>query len=306
MMNKLIILSFLFACSSDVSIMKRYDEEPKDTHDSIDVTEVETEEPGAEPEDELTEPSQEPSNEMSDLTIGYGEVYFRQIACPPCVGSSTEFDITATLKLHQPTSGDYTDYLQEPGTCTTNLIQTHVSSQPLQSSQQASFNGITLNPNSPGEWYNGFIYEQQYERNSSYSVTSEHGTISNAFTSIEGFDDIQPYTLLWVDPSYAYDAVISKSGTTFSWQPIVNNSLFEIIIAVYSSNGSQFLGAVSCLEEDQGYMYIPGSYFQSYPTWSIAAVHLIRHKINSVPAPELNGYFQSHMMWEVVGTGHIE
>ena len=49
MINKLIILSFLFACSSDVSIMKRYDEEPKDTHDSIDITEVEPEEPGAEP-----------------------------------------------------------------------------------------------------------------------------------------------------------------------------------------------------------------------------------------------------------------
>ena len=82
--------------------------------------------------------------------------------------------------------------------------------------------------------------------------------------------------------------------------------MFEIIIAVYSSDGSQFLGAVSCLEEDTGYMIIPGSYFQMYPTWSLAAVHLIRHKIDSVPVVDLNGYFQSHMMWEVIGTGHIE
>jgi len=281
--------------------MKRYDEKQNSDSAIADVTDIETQ---IESGDDTQ--TSEPSDEMTDLVSGYGEIHFRQIACPSCVGAASEFDITATLKLHYPTSGDYTDYLQEPGTCTTNLMQTHISAQPLQTTQQAAFNGITLNPSSTGEWYNGFIYEYQYERNSSYSVTSEHGTINSAFTSIEGFDDIQPYTLLWVDPSYAYDAVISRSGTNFSWQPIIDNSLFEIIIAVYSSDGTQFLGAVSCLEEDQGYMYIPGSYFQMYPAWSLAAVHLIRHRIDRRPAPELNGYFQSHMLWEVIGTGHIE
>lgn len=299
MIRKETIFCFLFACSSDVSIMKRADDDtPKDTGNDLVIDESATE--------PSNETEQEPSDEMTELTAGYGELHFRQIACPPCVGAASEFDITATLKLHQPTSGDYTDYLQAPGTCTTNLIQTHVSSQPLVSTQQAAFNGITLTPVASGEWHNGFIYEHQYERNTSYSVTSEHGIINNAFTSIEGFNDIQPYTLLWVDPSYAYDAVISKTGTTFTWDPIVNNSLFEVIIAVYSSDGSQFLGAVSCIENDNGSIYIPGTYFQGYPYWSLAAVHLIRHKIEKQPAEVLNGYFQSHMIWEVVGTGHIE
>ena len=304
--TKLILLSFFFGCASDISIMKRQNEETNDTAVKDTITEA-SEEPSIEPTEEPSEePSSEPGDDISELTVGYGELYFRQIACPPCVGESSEFDITATLKLHQPTSGDYTSYLQPPGTCTTNLIQTHVSSQPLISSQPAYFNGITLNPSNPGEWNNDFIYEYQYERNTSYSVTTEHGVINDAFTSIFGFDDIQPYTLLWIDQGYAFDTVISKSSTTFTWQPVVNDSLFEIIIAVYSSDGSQFLGAVSCLEEDVGYMTIPGSYFQMYPTWSLAAVHLIRHKIDSVPVVDLNGYFQSHMMWEVIGTGHIE
>ena len=297
MKAKLGLLLCLYGCSSDVSIMKQYDEEVEETGSPI------IAEPDSSPS---SEPTAEPSNEISELTSGYGELHFRQIACPPCVGAASEFDITATLKLHQPTSGDYTDYMQDVGTCTTNLMQTHVSSQPLPVTQQATFNGITLNPSGPGEWYNGFIYEYQYERNTSYSVSSEYGVFNDAFTSIEGFDDIQPYTLLWVDPSYAFDTVISKSSTTFTWQPVVYNSLFEIIIAVYSSDGSQFLGAVSCLEEDAGYMTIPGSYFQMYPTWSLAAVHLIRHKVDSVPVLELNGYLQSHMMWEVIGTAHIE
>ena len=299
-----VILMSFFACSSDVSIMKRVDEKANDDSAIVDTTDTEAQtEPSGEPDDAQ---SAEPSDEMTELTVGYAEIHFRQIACPACVGATSEFDITATLKLHQPTSGDYTDYLQEPGTCTTNLIQTHVSSQPLASAQQAAFNGMTLNPNGPGEWYNGFIYEYQYERNTSYSVTSEHGVINNAFTSIEGFDNIQPYTLLWVDPSYAFDAVISKSGTSFSWQPIISDSLFEIIIAVYSSNGSQFLGALSCLENDTGSMFIPGNYFQMYPNYAIVAVHLIRHRIDKTPVQALNGYLQSHMLWEVVGTGHIE
>ena len=78
------------------------------------------------------------------------------------------------------------------------------------------------------------------------------------------------------------------------------------MIAVYSSDGSQFLGAVACMEEDVGYMTIPGQYFQGFPNWSPTAVHLFRHRTDLVPADEFNGWFQSHMIWEVVGTGHIE
>ena len=152
--KKILLMLMFFGCSSDVSIMKRADDDgTKDTNGNelVDNT--------SEPSDNHDELSPEPSGEMSDLTIGYSEIYFRQIACPACVGESSEFDVTAKLKFHQPTSGDYTEYLQSPGTCTTNLIQTYVSSQPLTSNQPAAFNGMTLNPSSPGEWYNGFIYE---------------------------------------------------------------------------------------------------------------------------------------------------
>ena len=221
-----------------------------------------------------------------------------------CKGS--EFDITATLNLHNPTSGDYVEHLPAVGTCTTNIYNTYVSSQALPATSTAYFNEIPLNPAGSGVWSNLNMMEYQYLRNTSYNVTSEHGSISNAFTTIEGFDSIEPYTLLWVDPSYAFDAPIRKSGTMFSWSPVVPNSLFEIMIAVYSPDGSQFLGAVSCLEQDSGYMQFPGTYFQSYPFGSLTAVHLFRHRIDRIPAEDFNGWFQSHMIWEVVGTGHIE
>jgi hypothetical protein len=290
---KWLSILLLASCSSDVSIMKQPSEPSEETG-------VSPTEPGSIPD------TNEPDSTMTELTIGFGDIYFRQIACPACVGESSEFDITANLKLHHPTAGDYNDWLTPVGTCTTQLIQTHVSNQPLVSTQPANFNSIALNPSGQGTWSNSYLYEYQYERNTSYTVISEHGTIPNAFQSLEGFDSIEPYTLLWIDPSYAFEAVISKSGTSFSWAPVVSNSFFEIMVAVYSPDGSQLLGIVSCMENDSGYMFVPGTYFQSYPHWSLAAVHLTRHRTGRVAAPELNGYFQSHLRWEVVGTGHIE
>jgi len=297
-MTRALIISLLLSCGGDISIItvdKNQDTAIIAEPETYDTQDSNSNEPS----------SQDSGNSNSDLTIGYAEIHFRQIACQQCMGVNSEFDITATLKLHQPTSGDYFAYMQEPGTCTTQLIETYVSSTPLPATQPALFNDISLNPISQGEW-SGSIYEYQYIRNTNHTINTEHAIISNAFTSIEGFDDIQPYTLLWVDPSYAFDTPISKSGTTFNWLPVLPNDQFEIIVAVYSPDGSQFLGAVSCLEHDVGYMTIPGSYFQQFPYYSLAAVHFMRHRTDSVQSEQLNGYLQSHMIWEVVGTGHIE
>jgi hypothetical protein len=297
---RFLLITTLLACSSDIAIITT--EKTQDTEEEIIVTGEVSAEPGEEP----SSPTNEPESQMTELSVGLATIHFRQISCPACMGVSNEFDITAELLMHYPTSGDYFEYMTPTGTCTTQLLESYVSSQPVQATQPAMFNSIQLNPTGQGKWENGFLYEYQIERQTPHTITTENGTIVNAFTSIEGFDDIQPYTLLWVDPSYAFDAVISKNGTTFTWYPSLSGDEFEILIAVYSPDGSQLLGAVSCQEMDTGSMFVPGNYFQSYPTWSLAAVHLIRHRIDSRPAPTFNGYIDSHMIWEVVGTGHIE
>ena len=307
---RFLLLTTLVACGGDILISKRYEENTNDTAtDVVVVEDTQIPSPSSQPATEPSEPSSptsEPENQMTELSVGLATLHFRQISCPACVGAYGEFDIKAELKMHQPTSGDYFLYMTPVGTCTTNLIETYVSSQPLQATQPAMFNNITLNPSGQGQWTNNYLYEYQIDRQTPHTITTENGTIVDAFTTVEGFDDIQPYTLLWVDPSYAFDAVISKNGTTFTWYPVLPLDYFEIIIAVYSPDGSQLLGAVSCMETDTGYMFVPGNYFQSYPTWSLAAVHLIRHRIGKQVAPEFNGYIDSHMIWEVVGTGHIE
>ena len=289
------MLTFLLwlSCTTDVSIMKtnQPDDVLVDSGVQVDTSNhdvIDTE-----------------SRDLSSI-VGIASIHFRQIACPACVGETSEFDISAYLKLHYPTDGSYLDYLTPVNTCTADIYNTHVSSQPIDASQVASFNDIQLSPSGQGEWVNSYVYEYQYARNTPYTITTQHGSITNAFTTVEGFDQINPYTLLWIDPSYAFEAVISKNGTLFSWTPTLPGTQFEIIVAVYSPDGSQFLGAVSCMSNDAGSMTIPGTYVAAFPYMSLAAVHFIRHKTESTISQELNGTLQTHMMWEVVGTGHVE
>ena len=294
------LLILLFSCSSDVSIMKRVDEPPSDSDSAI----VDNDTDNNEPSD--GQPADEPSDEMTELTIGFAEMSLTQIACPPCMGVSNEFDIYANLKLHQPTSGGYTDQLTPVGTCVTQELGAYVSSTPLSVSGTASFNSIQLFPSGPAEWSNNSLYEYQIERRTEVYVATEAGSIPDAFETLEGFDNIEPWELRYVDPSYAFAAVVSKQGTTFTWQPSIPGAQFEILIAVYSPDGSQLLGMVSCMENDVGYLTVPGSYFQPYPYYALTAIYLSRHRVDRRPAPEFNGYLESHMVWTVLGTGHIE
>lgn len=303
-----LITTAILGCASDIAIITR---EEKTTSDSgLVSTENETSEPDDtvenEPSDDTTsQPTSEPSSEMTDLTIGFAEISLTQIACPACMGVTSEFDISASLKLHQPTTGGYSDMLQV-GTCVTQELGSYVSSTPLNVPGVASFNSIQLYPAGPGEWTAANLQEFQIPRREPITVVTEAGVIPNAFETLEGFDDVQPWELRYVDPSYAFAAVVSKQGTTFTWFPVITGAFFEVMVVVYAPDGSQILGLVSCLEPDMGYMTIPGSYFQQYPTWALTAIYLTRHRIDRQPAYEFNGYLESHQTWTVLGTGHIE
>jgi hypothetical protein len=294
-----ILAAIMVGCGSDVSIMKRETLPTETGEQTIIEADSETNEDSADT-DEQTD------SDMTELTIGFASISLTQIACPACMGVSSEFDISATLKLHQPTNGGYTDMLVPAGTCVTQELGSYVSSTPLSVPGIASFNSIQLYPTGTGEWTSSGLQEFQIPRRESITVLTDNGVIPNAFETLEGFDDVQPWELRYVDPSYAFAAVVSKQGTTFTWYPVITGNLFEVMIVVYSTDGSQILGLVSCMEPDVGYMTIPGSYFQSYPTWALTAIYLTRHRIDRQPAYDFNGYLESHQTWTVLGTGHIE
>ncbi len=287
------LLALLLSCTTDVSIMKRQDPVIDTSSLLVDTSAL--------------EPSAEPSEERSGIT-GYNYLHLRQVACPDCMGESQEITITLQAEFHQPSSDGYTDWIPPIGQCTTSLFGTNPSVIPISVGSSIVVSNPSHNFSVPamseGYYWTTSIWESQLQRDALYDVQTEAGSYS--FLSSHGFDFIEPYTMLWVDPLYAFDAPIYRSGATFTWGPTSLDSTFLVTLAVYSADGAQMLGYVACSGEDNGSLTVPGQYLQPYSVGSLVAIHLARHRVELVETDINNSYVQSHTEWEVVGTGHIE
>lgn len=282
------ILALLLSCTTDVNIIKRND---KDTSSVV----VDT-------QDSTTLPPED----RSGIT-GYNYLHLRQVACPACVGETQEITITYEAQFHQPISDSHTEWIPAAGSCTDNMFGVDPSTVPQSVGSSIMINNPAHSFSVPamgeGFYWTDSIWESQLQRDAFYAVTTEAG--SYGFYSTHGFDFIEPYTLLWVDPSYAFDAPISRSGASFFWGPTSMDAQFMVTVAVYNSDGSQMLGYVVCTGPDNGSLTVPGQYLQ-YPAGSLTSVHLSRYQVELVETDINNSYIESHMEWEVVGTGHIE
>ncbi len=265
-------------------------------------------EPSSETGDPVIDPSEPDSITPNSGITGYTYLHLKQVACPACVGESQEITIKFAAKFHQPITDSHTQWIPPVGECTDNLIGIDPSTVSMSVGDYVavysgthSFYAYSV---SQGNYETYNIWESELLRDATYTAVTEEGNYS--FLSSHGFDFIEPYTLFWIDPSYAFDAPIYRSGASFTWSPTSMDSIFTITIAVYSFDGSQFLGYVSCTGNDTGHMIIPSQYLQQYSPGSLTSVHLSRHKIEIEETSINNSYIETHMEWEVVGTGHIE
>ena len=300
------LLALLFACGGDIGIRTTDKIQPVDT--SIDGTDTAQEPSSQSSSEPSTEPSSEPSNAPLNGTVGLINYNLEQIACQACMGVSQEITIQFEAKFHDKITETHPTWYPPSGQCVSSMNPVSIS---VQGKNIGSSINVFGNPNSftafnnNSNIYSGFLTESQYDRDTQMNVQTPDGT-SFGFRSIHGFDFIEPLEMRYVDPSYAFAAVVSKFGTQFAWGPSGGGDLFNITIATYSSDGSQLLGVASCSGPDSGYMSFDGSYFQAYPYWSLTAIHMTRFSQQRVPYEGLNGYVDVQLEWSVVGTGHIE
>ena len=242
--------------------------------------------------------------------VGYVNYTFQQIACQNCMGVTQEITLNFSAEFHNSISDNHTSWMPQVGTCIENIQETSPSYTAIDVGSSLDVVGPLNSFSVPRIGQNTYqtsnIYETQYDRDGSHTVYSDVLSGGFTFTSSRGFDYIEPVTLLYVDMSYAYQAPIYRSGTTFYWGPSGSGENFMIIIAVYTSDGTSLLGYVACMGDDIGYMTIPSTYLSSYSQGSLVAVHLSRQRIEMAPSEDLGGYIETHIEWEVVGTGHIE
>jgi hypothetical protein len=262
------------------------------------------------PNETSTEPASEPSTEPPEGIGGYVHYHLRQVACLACMGETNEITVQFDSRFHEKIFDTYTRHIPAQGQCTQNVTEVVplVELYDMGAEIKARTGNTTLNAyktmdgNYVGTWFTDSIYI----RDAVHTISREDDYDFAQFTSFHGFDSIEPFELRYVDISYAFAAPIYRSGATFWWAPYGSNSTFTIMLAVYSPDGASLLGYVACSSGDTGMMTIPGQYLSSYPTWALVAVHLTRHKIERVLWEEENTYIETHMEWEVVGTGHIE
>jgi len=291
-----IIVFPLSACSSDVSVIKRVTEETAEKESGL-------------------EPSTEPANEPSTThppeiegVGGYVHYYLRQLACPACVGESQELLVEFTAKFHEPVNDSHTSWIPPLGECTDQLLITSPSTNPVDVGTSIFVEGPvhSFTATKTGTEYYAYLYETEYDRDGLHNISIMDEDAEISFRSIEGYDYIEPYAMLYVDPSYAFAAPIYKSGMTFTWSPYETSRTYMILMAVYSYDGSQLLGYAACTGPDQGFMTFPGSALQQFPSQSLVLIHLSRHGIDMVPYEPMGSYIETHMEWEVIGTGFLQ
>lgn len=299
-----LLFSLLLSCTTDIGIITI--EKPQEDTSTIIDTFKEENEPGQ----EQNEPTSEPGGETDEIngTVGLVKWELEQVACPACMGVSQEITVTFQADFHNNISDVHPTWIPPQGQCVQTLNYLSISRNSLNL-------GNTINVVGPYNTFTAYkdnvniyktnIYENQYDRDSLYSIyLNDNSQIQ--FNSIRGFDYIEPLELRYVDPSYAFAAAIMRSGSTFWWGPSGTNEDFNITLAVYSQDGSQLLGYVSCTGADNGMMTIPGNYLSNFPVWSLVAVHMTRYKSERAVYQELGGYVDIQLYWSVVGTGHIE
>ena len=308
---------FLLACGGlDATIAKNYSEDATPTEDSAHPPAPEEDsETDTEPETETdTEPEEvdEDPDEPAALegTVGYVNFSLRQMACPECMGEPAGVVVSFISQFHYPITDSHVAWIPDSGVCIDNVVESTPSISPVDLGTSLEVHGplhsFSVPRTSTGAYETTTLYETQYDRDSVYSVAPVGSADSFEFVSLSGFDFIEPVELLYVDPSYAFAAPIRRTGATFTWGPSGSSAEFMVIVAVYTADGSSLLGYVTCVGPDSGSLYVPGSHLSSYPRYSLAAIHLSREHIVDSPFETLGGYVETHMSWEVVGTGYID
>ena len=319
-MIKCILVALNFAACTEVSISKIYEPEdtsfPDDLITEVDNAIVDTNETYSDTED-IEDTDTIDSGYQTDLsqTVGYVELGLMQASCPYCFGLTQEINITAYARFHNPTGASHTNWIPQTDGCRDHYEST-LSAPNLDvgstvTLQNSFSDNITLakNYDTTGVMYeNGYMLESNFRRNTAHDLTVSDKKADAVIETLRGFDYIEPYTMLYVDPSYAFQAPIKRySDNIFTWGPNGDvNSFFTIHVSVYSNDGSAYYGTVICRTPDIGYMTIPGTHFTQYQPGNLASIHLMRHRILNNQYTDFGGTIEGYSWWEVIGTGYIE
>ena len=268
---------------------------------------------GGETGDTDTDTDTDTGSNPTGKTAGLVEMSLLQVACPACFGMTTSVQVFATVGFHNPVSQSWTDWMPSVGSCAQNLTPTGLSvsfedvgEYVYLSSGSRSVSLRKSNGDGGATYQSSGLTETDYVRTASYdlSVPGDSGKEAvGAIRTPQGWTSIEPFELLYTQPTSAFSAIIRKQNAQFSWAPSGGSGTFVILLQAYNAAGTTYLGSVMCRGNDNGALTIPTAQLQSFPKGSLLAVSFYRYQIENATLPGSGHSIEGIASFGVMGTG---
>lgn len=247
---------------------------------------------------------------------GLVEMSFIQVACPQCFGVSSELSIHAAAAFHEPADVSWVDWMPGVGECTVNAVSTSPPVTTVDVGDWVYLNtgsrsiGLRGGAGSTGITYSSTPVESDFVRNASYTLSIPDGggfltagDVVGVVVTPQGFDSIEPWQMLYVDPAAAFSAPLPRTGATVTWSPSGGSGSFVVLVEAYHPSSGQYISSVLCRGPDNGRLTVPAAGFDGVPQGALLAVTLLRHEITrtALPdGPEIEGVAQVGVMGTAV------
>lgn len=245
-------------------------------------------------------------------TGGLAQYSLVQIACPDCLGYTSDLQVIAQAGFHEPSNKSWVDWIPREGSCTENPAPTEASSNFQDAGEWLSYRSgaasIQLRQ-SDGTYSASGLDESDFIRNAAWVVDTEGGSdlpdfdVTNAFYTPESISALEPLEMLYSQPRDAFSARISKSRADFTWAPYGGTDSFAVVVDVYNGQNGSFLGEVFCLDADAGSLRVPSGYLSAYPANSLLVIGMYRYVVGTFQRPDDGSTVETMVNFGVIGTG---
>ncbi len=241
-----------------------------------------------------------------------------QIACPSCLGYTSNLQVVATAGMHAPTSKSWLSWLPPKGTCTTNPAPAAASAtfDDAGSSLWLEYGpddhpevSVELRPGSDHVYVADGLAAEDFVRTAGYRVEVEGGadvpafSVTEAFFTPDAISALTPAEMLYTEPRQAFSAVIPANRADFTWSSSGGSAAFAVVLDVYHPKTSAFLGELFCLDADSGSLRIPAAELTGYPDGALLVIGMYRYATAGFTRPDNASTVETLTTFGVLGTG---
>lgn len=241
-----------------------------------------------------------------------------QIACPSCLGYTSNLQVVATAGMHAPTDKSWLSWLPRKGTCVTNPSPAAASGSFDDAGRSLWFEygpddhpevSVELRPGTDNVYAADGLPAEDFVRTAGYRVEVEGGAdvpafaVSEAFFTPDSISALTPAEMLYTEPRQAFAAVIPANRADFTWSSSGGSAAFAVVVDFYHPKTSAFLGELFCLDADSGSLRIPSAELTGYPDGALLVIGMYRYATAEFTRPDNASTVETLVTFGVLGTG---